>query len=266
MAGRLTPIITLTTDFGTQDAYVGSLRGVILSINPNATIADITHEIPSFNIAQGAFVIGTACSLFPKGTIHVGVVDPGVGSDRLPILVQTKNYFFVGPDNGLFSMIPLVDTIEAVYRLTQNRYFLGEVSDTFHGRDIFAPVAAHLSRGIPPPRFGPEIKGMSRLEMFQLSVAPRQIRGRIIAIDRFGNAFTNISRQLFKEKVGKKPFTLAVGRHKFTQLSQTYSDVPLGKPVLIVSSGGWLELACYQGALAKKWRLTVGQPVALKIR
>ncbi len=251
------PIITLTTDFGWQDGYAGALHASILSINPQATIVNLTHNIPSFDIVQGAFVIGTTCPLYPKGTIHVAVIDPGVGSDRLPILIKTKNYFFVGPDNGLFSMVPSVDTVESVYHLKEAKFFRAEVSTTFHGRDIFSPVAAHLSKGITPSRFGPKIKGLSCLDLFDGT--------HIVAIDKFGNAVTNISRKIFQEKVRKKPFALGVGRRKLTQLVQTYSDVPRDKAALLFGSSGFLELALYQGSIAQKWGLTVGQKVLLKV-
>jgi len=141
-------IITLTTDFGYKDHYVGSIKGSILNINPRAKIIDITHEVPSFNITEGAYQLGASYALYPKGTIHVAVVDPGVGGSRIPILIQTKNYYFVGPDNGLFSMIPLKEKILAVYQLKNSKYFRSEVSSTFHGRDIFSPVGAHLSKVI----------------------------------------------------------------------------------------------------------------------
>lgn len=265
MARRVSFVITLTTDFGLQDGYVGSLRGAILSINPQAVIADISHEIPSFDIAQGAFVIGTSFSQFPKGSIHVGVVDPGVGSDRLPILIKTANYLFVGPDNGLFSMVPLIEKVQAVYHLTEKKFFRPEVSATFHGRDIFSPVAAHLSKGVSPHSFGPNLKDFSRLQSFEMKSAKKEIRARIVAIDKFGNAITNISQKLFDQKVGRRPFSFTVGRRKISKLSKTYSDVPLGKAALLFGSSDFLELALYQASIAEKWHLSPGQGVVLKL-
>jgi S-adenosylmethionine hydrolase len=157
MANRKWPIITLLTDFGLK-TYMASMRGVILSINPKCTLVDITHMINSHDIKEGAFILGQAYSNFPKGTIHLSVVDPGVGSARKPILIVTKNYFFVGPDNGLFTIALRRERVKQAVVLTNQKFFLPEISTTFHGRDIFAPAAAYLSLGVKPESFGPSIK------------------------------------------------------------------------------------------------------------
>lgn len=257
-------LITLTTDFGTQDAYAGSLHGVILNIEPQAQIVAIAHQVPPYDIAWGAFVIGTSFHYFPRGTIHIGVVDPGVGGERLPILIQTENYFFVGPDNGLFSLVAQRDPVRAVYHLKNEKYFRPEPSHTFHGRDIFAPVAAHLAAGVAPERFGPKIKGFSELAGFALKLNKAGLEGRVIHIDQFGNAITNITRQHFAQCVGHGAMEIIVGRKRLGRLVKTYSAVPVGRELALFGSHGLLELACYQASLAKKWRLKRGQKVVVK--
>src|SRR5512139_3136461 len=154
MVHRKWPIITLLTDFGLKDPYVASMRGVILSINPKCILVDITHQVDSHDIKEGAFILGQAYSNFPHGTIHLSVIDPGVGSGRKPILVVTENYYFVGPDNGLFTIALCRERVKQVVGLTNQKFFRSEISSTFHGRDIFAPVAAYLSLGVRPESFG----------------------------------------------------------------------------------------------------------------
>lgn len=258
--------MTLTTDFGLKDNYVGSMYGSILSINPRAIIIDLSHEVPSYNIVQGATIIGTTFDLFPKGTIHVGVVDPGVGSRRLPILIQTEKYWFVGPDNGLFSMVPLKQSVRAVYALSNSAYFRSEVSHTFHGRDIFAPVAAHLSRGIHPRVLGKRLQGFYQLDVFKVNIRNKEVRLKIIAIDKFGNAMINLNRPIFDRVVGRRNFHLKVGHHSLEGLHRTYSEVPKGKPLLVFGSSGFLEVAMNQGNLAAKWRLSVGQEGVIRVK
>lgn len=259
------PIITLTTDFGHTDNYVGSLHGAILGINPSATIVDITHEIPSFNIAQGAYQLGTCYFLYPTGTIHVAVVDPGVGSKRLPLLIQTDNYLFIGPDNGLFSMMTQKENVRAIFELTNRRLFLPQISSTFHGRDIFTPVAAHLSLGVSPDIVGPKRKDFLKLHLFEPQVGKQEMKGSIINIDKFGNAITNITKEIFMQHIGAKPFELRIAGKKVRELSVTYSEVLTGKPALLFGSSDYLELALYQDSIAKKWRLKAGQKFSIKI-
>ncbi len=258
-------IITLTTDFGHRDHYVGSLRGVIHDINPQVKLIDITHDIPSYDIIHGAYVIGSTYYLFPRGTIHVGVVDPGVGGRRLPILVQTENYFFIGPDNGLFSMVSLREKIVAIYHLTNPRYFRPEVSQTFHGRDLFTPVAAHLARGVKPRQFGARVREMRRLPLFAMDVTPHQLQGHIIAIDKFGNAITNITREAFSAHVRGKSFVLQIGSKRISRICETYSQVAPGEAVAVFGSNHLLELALYQGSIADFWRLKRGQSLTARI-
>lgn len=188
--------ITLTTDFGADDWFVGAMKAVILGIHPRASVVDLTHGIAPGDLRAGAFALMAGCRYFPKGTVHVAVVDPGVGGPRRAIAARTANGFFVGPDNGVLSWALRLEKIETI-RLLENRdYFLDPVSRTFHGRDIFAPVAAHLSRGLPVRRLGRELEDYVRLPWPQATKRPGQVRGEVVHLDRFGNAITNIQAEL----------------------------------------------------------------------
>ncbi|HBF11900.1 MAG TPA: hypothetical protein DDW49_00690 [Deltaproteobacteria bacterium] len=256
-------VITLTTDFGLEDQYVGSLHGVIVSLNPQARISDISHLIPSYDIAQASYVLGGSYFLFPKGSIHVVVVDPGVGSARKPILVQTENYFFIAPDNGVLSLALAREKIVRIIHLTNSDYFRSKLSHTFHGRDIFSPVAAHLSKGVSPDVFGPELTCVTRLDLYAHQVQSKKIRARIMAIDKFGNAVLYFHEDDFKEKMRKNSFVLKVGSHQIKKLNDAYWQVKKGDPILLFGSLGYLELATNQGSLAKKWKLKRGMVVEL---
>ena len=185
-------VITLTTDFGTRDWFVGTMKGVIASIAPRSTVVDLTHDLPPGDIRGGAFALAASHRFFPKGTIHVAVVDPGVGSRRKAIAVQTAKGVFVGPDNGVLSWALAKEKIRAIHALENEAYFLQPVSRTFHGRDIFAPVAAHLSRGVPIQKLGPALKDFVRLDWPEPRVRRGGFEGEVVYIDRFGNAITNL--------------------------------------------------------------------------
>ncbi|HEU4766749.1 MAG TPA: SAM-dependent chlorinase/fluorinase [Pyrinomonadaceae bacterium] len=224
--------ITLLTDFGSADYFVGAMKGVILSINPHATIVDITHEIPAQDVAAGAFTLLAAYEAFPAGTIHVAVVDPGVGSARRPIVVSAAGQFFVGPDNGIFSHIyDRCSSFEA-FHITASEYFRQPVSTTFHGRDIFAPVAAALSNDPDPSSFGPRISDPVRLSTSR--------EPQIIHIDRFGNLITSITRDVFKEGT-----TLVVNGRTISALRNYFNENigEAGEPFAIWGSAGFLEIA-----------------------
>ena len=190
------PIITLLTDFGNADYFVGAVKGAILTINPAARIVDITHEIPAHDVEQAAFTLLAACASFPPGTIHVGVVDPGVGSARRSILVRSRQQYFVGPDNGIFSYVcELSGDNPEVFHLNKEVYFRQPVSQTFNGRDVFAPVAGSLSTGLKPEQLGTRVADYIHLPSITPEVSPGgEINGRIINIDRFGNCVTNITQ------------------------------------------------------------------------
>ncbi len=256
-------IITLTTDFGLKDPYQGAMKGAMLSINPEARLIDITHLIEPGNILEGAFVLFESYRFFPEGTIHLGVVDPGVGGGRRPILIETERYLFVGPDNGLFSLIADKEKIRRVIHLTKREFFLSEVSDTFHGRDIFGPVAARLSLGVDPGSFGGEIKGLKAMELPPIEKKDGAVSGTVIYIDSFGNLITNIS----KEEVagfGRAVLEAGINGFKIKGLKRTYGDVKAGSPVMLVGSSNFLEIAVSSGSASKELDAKVGDKVTLR--
>jgi S-adenosylmethionine hydrolase len=253
----MTPrIITLTTDFGTSDGYVGAVKGAILSINPKVRLVDLSNEIPSFDIVVGAFHLGCSFSFFPKGTAHLAVVDPGVGSERRPLLVATKNYFLVGPDNGLFTLVLQRDPAVAIYELSEKRYFRSEVSSTFHGRDLFGPVAAHLTRGVEPSKFGKRRELIKLLPDFTVRKFKHGWMGKILFFDKFGNAFTGFYRS---EMEG----TSCLWRKKKIPLYRTYSNIPKGQPGALFGSSGFLEIALREDSFQRAYKATRGDDVIL---
>jgi S-adenosylmethionine hydrolase len=249
------PIVTLTTDFGMADGYVGVMKGVILSINPNCAIIDISHEIPHHDILEAHYVLERSYSFFPPHAIHIAVVDPGVSGPRKPILIQTDRYFFVGPDNGIFSFVPYNETIQKVIALTTDEYFLSSVSNTFHGRDIFASCTAHLTLGIQPEQMGPEIEQIVMLEEAEPVVRENQITGKITHIDRFGNLISNIRRKHLESIAQKGPYEILAGKKRLRRVEGSYSAVPKGEVLAIFGSSGTLEIAANQDNAAKKLEL-----------
>ncbi len=254
------PIITMTTDFGTADGYVGAVKGAILSVNPGARLIDLSNEIPCYDIVIGAFHLGCAFPFFPKGTVHLAVVDPGVGSARRPILVVTKDHFFVGPDNGLFTLVSFRDPVEAIYELTEKKYWRDDVSFTFHGRDLFGPVAAHLSRGVSPSKLGKRRSDMKRLPDFEVVSGEAAWKGRILFFDKFGNAFSNIHRSHLK---GGRHSDV-VWKGKKIPFYRTYSEIPAGKPGAIFGSSGFLEIALREDSFQNACNASKGSEILLK--
>lgn len=253
-------IITLTTDFGTSDVYVGIMKGVILGINPDAQVIDLTHAVPPQDIHEAAFTIYSAYPYFPKNAIHTIVVDPGVGTDRQAIVCEIEGTFFVCPDNGVLSYV-LQDTgnktefpMNAVAIQNAN-YFLPEISDTFHGRDIFAPVAAHLSLGVPLTNIGPSVQALVEFPILTPQVSENRIIGHIIKLDRFGNAITNISESTLTEEASA--YEIRVGNTRLTRLNRAYAESTVGEPLAIIGSFGVLEIAINGGSaevsLGVKW-------------
>lgn len=257
--------ITLTTDFGLEDPYVGTMKGVILSVNPRATVVDLSHGIPSHDVMAGALALRTSYEYFPAQAIHVAVVDPGVGSRRRPILVLTSKCAFVGPDNGLFSFVLLRERPIGVIHLTEERYFRLPLSQTFHGRDIFAPVAAYLSLGTPPKRFGPLIKDFATLAW----PAPRRladgtIRAEVLRVDKFGNLITNISADdLALSEVSESGLVIRLGEHRITRVLRSYAEAAPGEPFAIFGSSGLLEISVNQSSAAHQLGVTARQPLEL---
>jgi hypothetical protein len=250
-------IITITTDFGTGDGYVGAVKGVIKRINPHCELVDITHQIEPFDVLSAAFTLNNFYRYFPPTSIHLVVVDPGVGSRRQPLLIKSEDFFFVGPDNGVFSFVYQNERLTEIVHLTKKKYFLSGLSHTFHARDVFAPVAAYLSLGVDPNEFGQTAKECFKLLIPEPKYAKDTISGRIIHIDAFGNLVTNIGSDLLKEKVNK----IVVGRRMIKGMSKSYFDIPPKQVGALVGSSGFLEIAANQKNAQKILKSKIGMLV-----
>ncbi len=250
MLGAQKMPIVLLTDFGNSDGYAGILRGVLAQWAPKTPVIDLAHEIPPYDVVQAGLILYQAYSFFPKGSIFVAVVDPGVGSARRPLLVKTQDYYFIGPDNGLFNLALFEQKIEKIIELTNPDYFLKKVSSTFHGRDIFAPVAAHLSMGTPLQHFGPELSHIQKLAEFTPEEKKGAILGRILSIDRFGNLITNLRRAYLLERFPNLAFQVTVKNKTLRDLKTHYAQGEKKKPFLVFGSSNLLEIAVNQGSAA----------------
>lgn len=258
------PILTLTTDFGLADHFAGAMKGVILSICPRARIVDISHEVTPFEIAEGAFLIAQAYRYFPKKTVHLVVVDPGVGTARRPILVEAAGQYFVGPDNGVLSMVYSREK-HKVRLISNDRYFRQPVSRTFHGRDIFAPVAAHLAAGVPPPRMGKLIEDHLRPSFEKPQrTGKRTWTGRILKIDRFGNIVTNFHVSDFPD-LDRRNLAMVIGPHEIGVMARHYAECGPGELFVIVGSSGYLEVSVSQGSAAQQIGCETGAPAELMV-
>jgi S-adenosyl-L-methionine hydrolase (adenosine-forming) len=255
-------ILTLTTDFGTRDAYVGIMKGVALGICPAARLVDLTHEVPAQTVRLGALLLRSAVEYFPAGTVHLAVVDPGVGSARQPVLVVTERALFVGPDNGLLAPAAELLGVRAVYRLEREAFFRQPVSHTFHGRDVFAPVAAHLAGGTPPAAFGAELAGLQPLDLPAPTVEAGAVHGEVIHVDHFGNLITNIPADVL---AGFRAGSLSVriSEMTVTSLAPTYAAVPSGAFVAVIGSWGMLEVAVRDGSAAERLRAGLATRVSV---
>ena len=259
-------VVTFTTDFGLNDPFVGILHGVVLKIHPDATIVDICHAVRSYDILDGGWTIAQAYRFFPPQAVHVVVVDPGVGSHRRPIIAETADYVFVAPDNGVLSMIEAREPKFAVRHITAEKYFLQPVSQTFHGRDIFAAVGAWLSAGAAPSEFGPEISDYVRLTLPRVEhPGPDSLRGTVIRVDKFGNLITNISAldapELFQ--ASPPPIKLSIAGRTITKLCHSYAHGEGDELFAIVGSSGFLEVASRQASAREKLGAGVGTRVAI---
>jgi len=253
-------LITVLTDFGLDDWFVGVMKGVILRLQPRLCIVDLTHHIAPGDVPGGAFALAAAYQFFPRGTIHLAVVDPGVGGARPAIVVETDDYFFIGPDNGLLSFALRREQIRRIHRLENPRYFLDAISQTFHGRDIFAPVAAHLSCGVPCQRFGARQRDFQRLPWREPRMHRGAVHGEIIYVDRFGNAISNLANKL--ALAGK--FTVRIGNGFQCKVGSHYQSVSKGKAVAVPGSSGFLEVAVNGGSAASVLGLKSGSKFTLE--
>jgi S-adenosyl-L-methionine hydrolase (adenosine-forming) len=260
----MAPIITLLTDFGTQDAYVGCMKGVILGLNPEVTLVDLTHDLPPQDVVAGALVLAAAAPYFPAGAIHLAVVDPGVGSRRRALAGRCRGQFWVGPDNGLFHLVFKGSPDLQIVSLENPAYFLPQVSATFHGRDILAPAAAYLSLGADLSRFGPGVTDPVPLDLFEPIYGPDLVRGEIIYVDRFGNLVSNLAATDLKDWLGDRKFCLRAGPLSLHSLARTYTDVAPGEFLALEGSHGYLEIACAMANAARRLGAGVGLTVIIK--
>ncbi|HUS06416.1 MAG TPA: SAM-dependent chlorinase/fluorinase [Bryobacteraceae bacterium] len=258
------PIVTLTTDFGLSDHFVGVMKGVILGICREAEIVDITHQVKQYEVLEGAYVIAQVYPYFPKKTVHVVVVDPGVGSARRPILVEAAGQYFVGPDNGVLSMVYAREK-SRVREITAEKFWLTPVSKTFHGRDVFAPCAAHLAISGAPARFGKLIVDHLRLGLQKPPrTSKRAWTGTILKIDHFGNLVTNFHVDDFPE-IRQRPFEMIVGIQRIHRLAPAYADLAPGEACVIEGSSGYLEVSLNQSSAAQALGCGTGAPVELTL-
>jgi S-adenosylmethionine hydrolase len=277
---KQTPLITLTTDFGTADSYVGAMKGVILGIAPDARLVDLSHEVAPQNVRQAAFVLFTSYPFFPTYAVHLVVVDPGVGSARRAIAMRTSAGTFVGPDNGVFSYVMAREPLEALVELADPRYRLSYVSHTFHGRDIFAPAAAHLAVGVPSADLGPPISDPVTFPLPRLEVAAGGIIGQVLHVDHFGNVVTSIGQLQWDDdelclepafgdarlrtRIDAARAVVAVAGQEVAGIYRAYADVAPGEMLALVGSSGYLEIAAREGSAALTLGVCPGDEVALR--
>jgi S-adenosylmethionine hydrolase len=257
-------IATLTTDFGLKDPYAAEMKATILSICPNAAIVDITHEIAKFNIRMGAYMLASAAPYFPKGSVHVAVVDPGVGTKRRPILIQTAHGFFVGPNNGILVLAAEKQGITSIHELANLQFMLPKVSNTFHGRDIFAPAAAHLLNEVKPEEFGPEIPEAIKPEFAKITRKNDVLIGEVLHVDGFGNIITNINEKEVAQSRLKEAVNVELPICKLKiDLFRAYGETEIREPLALIGSHGFLEIALNQGNAAKKFKAKPGDKITI---
>lgn len=256
-------IITLMTDFGTKDGYVGTMKGVILGINPQCTLVDITHEIPPQGVFEGAFVLGNTYRSFPRGSIHLGVVDPEVGAHREALVVETEGYYFVGPDNGLFTWIYREEEVKQVVGIRTRDFFRKPISQTFHGRDIFAPIAAHLSVGRKPEEFGVRLDQWSEIDIPEPRVTDKGLMGEVIHIDRFGNLITNLPRRLLDPLASQGVLQIHIKGRRISGLKAAYVEAKKGELMAIFDSFDLLEISLMGDSAGEALKAAKGERIEL---
>jgi len=264
--GNATRWVTLTTDFGLQDHFVAAMKGVMLSINPSLAFVDISHLVPRHDILSGAFTLSQAYSYFPLGTIHLAVVDPGVGTARKPLVVSAGGQFFVAPDNGLLTYVfNREDGFEA-FEVTADHYYHQPISTTFHGRDVFAPIAAWISRDVPLRQFGPELMQPQRLKVPMVTrVRDALVQGAVLAIDAFGNVITNLANEEVPlySRAGAGPCKLMAGKREITSFRRTFSEGAPGEVFVVPGSSGYLEIVMRNQSAAAELQISPGAPVGI---
>jgi S-adenosylmethionine hydrolase len=260
-------VITLLTDFGTDDEYVGLMKGVILSINPSATIVDMTHGINRQDIVQAAYAICAGYQYFPAGTVHLIVIDPGVGTQRSLLALKLENHFFIAPDNGVLSLLLSERNVSSLNQITNPKFFRDSVSPTFHGRDIIAPVGAHLTNGLDVSELGPEIDGSNVVFLDRLNAhctEEGELKGVVVAIDHFGNLITNIKSEQLTECLPsglKSDLRIRLGSNVIEGLVETYASMPAQTVSALIGSRGYLEIAINRDSAARRLNAHTGDEV-----
>ncbi|MCD6385351.1 SAM-dependent chlorinase/fluorinase [Candidatus Sumerlaeota bacterium] len=256
-------LIILMTDFGLDDWFVGTMKGVIKRIYPEAEVIDLCHNIPPGDIQSGALTLLFSYKYFPSGTVFCSVVDPGVGTERKALVATDREYLFTAPDNGLLGLIAERSEVWEAYCIENKELILPVQSHTFHGRDIFAPASAYLAKGIPPSAFGTQIERFVSLSLPEPQKAGNIITGEVIYIDKFGNLITNILPALTLSGYNFESIKLTVGDTTIQGISTTFSDVQKGEPLMYIGSTGYLEIGINGGNAAQHWGLAVGSPVVI---
>jgi S-adenosylmethionine hydrolase len=258
-------IIALTTDFGRDDAFVGVMKGVIAGINPSARVIDLTHSIPAFDVVQAAFRLRQAYPYFPKGTVHVAIVDPGVGGERRIVAMESDGHLFLAPDNGTLAVVKEERGCAELVSVTEPRFFLTEVSASFHGRDIFAPVAAHLAAGAALSDLGPPAAALEPLQFPRPAFnADGSLEGAVLWADHFGNLVTNLPRALLSQRFSELDARVEVVGQRIERIRRTYSDAAAGELLAMIGSFGMLEIAVRQGDAARTLGAGPGTPVRVR--
>lgn len=256
-------VISFTSDFGLKDPYVAEIKAVILRICPAAMIVDVTHEVEKFNVRMGAFILSSVAQYFPEGTVHLAIVDPGVGTHRRSIIVETKNGFFVGPDNGLLMIGAQAQGIQEMRVIENKRLILSNVSNTFHGRDIFAPVTAHIANGVRLEEFGPEIADAVKPEFTRVTRNRGSLEGEVLYVDDFGNVITNIPDKEIFAFQGTAQVEFLPQPPRQMKISTTYADAKAHEPIILIGSFGYLEIALNQGNAARAFSVKIGNKIKL---
>jgi S-adenosylmethionine hydrolase len=258
-------IITLITDFGLQDGYVGVMKGVIANINPSASVIDISNTIAAQDIFQAACVLNNSYNYFPKGAIHVVVVDPEVGSDRKILCLKTEDYLFLAPDNGVLSFVISKEESPSIREVTNGKFFLPTISNTFHGRDVFAPVAAHLSKGVNHKELGERIDKVNKIDLPKPILSPDgKLTAEIIYVDSFGNLITNVNKEVIdRMKVGAERVSITMGRRRINGICSSYTDVGDNEALAIFGSSGYLEISVNRGSAGDILKLKKGDKLIL---
>ncbi len=256
-------IITLTTDFGTGSPYAAAMKGAVLAINPNVTLVDLTHDVPAQDVRHGAMVLADTAGLFPDETIHVAVVDPGVGTERAIVYARIGRQHFIAPDNGLLSRLVAQTHPSKIVRINNPDYWRDEVSSTFQGRDIMAPAAAHLSLGVEPDDLGVPAELMAQLEWAEVRQLPRRLEGIVMAVDSFGNLITNITAEMIGSRPTDERGCVVCSIYETWGIYRTYGEQLCGTLVSVIGSTGHLEIAVVEDNAAERLGIQVGMPVVV---